>query len=79
MTYRKLSILAGIITGLLLAGCASAPERVLSTKPAEYAGLPDGYDPLNPDQLAPTYASLTGFDKSLYRHLERKQGHALII
>ncbi len=79
MSHRKLSILAGIMTVLLLAGCASPPERVISTKPAEYAGLPDGYDPLNPDQLAPTYASLTGVDKSVYRHLERKQGHALNI
>ena len=79
MSHKKLSILVAILTGLLLAGCASPPERVLSTKPAEYAGLPDGYDPLNPDQLAPTYASLTGIDKSVYRHLERQQGHALNI
>lgn len=79
MSHKKLSTLVAILTGLLLAGCASPPERVLSTKPAEYAGLPDGYDPLNPDQLAPTYASLAGIDKSVYRHLERQQGHALNI
>jgi len=65
---------------LLLVGCASPPERELSTKAPVYAALPDGYNPLNPDQLSPTYTSLTsGIGKSLVRSRERKQGRALNI
>ncbi len=80
MSHRKLIILAGIMVVLLLAGCASSPERVLSKKVPVYAALPDGYDPLNPDQLSPVYASLTSdIDENFTRHLERKHGHALNI
>jgi predicted acylesterase/phospholipase RssA len=61
-----------------LAGCASAPERALSEKAPSYAALPNGHDPLNPDQLSPFYAALTaGSGETLIRQLERKRGHAL--
>ena len=58
MRHRKLIILAGVVVALLLAGCASPPERALSEKAPSYAALPNGYDPLNPDQLSPLYAAL---------------------
>ena len=80
MRHRKLVILAAVVAAVLLAGCASAPERVLSHKAPTYAALPNGHDPLNPDKLSPVYAALTsGSGESFIRYLERKRGHALNI
>ena len=78
MRHRNLVILAAVVVPLLLAGCASAPERVLSHKAPSYAALPNGHDPLNPDKLSPVYAALTsGSGESIIRYLERKRGHAI--
>jgi hypothetical protein len=78
MRHRRLIILAGVAVALLLAGCASPPERALSQKATPYATLPNGYDPLKPDQLSPFYAALTaGSGETLVRQLERKRGHPL--
>ena len=55
MRHNNLVMLAGLLVALVLAGCVSAPERELSLKPASYAGLPNGRDPLNPDQISPVY------------------------
>jgi len=41
---------------LLVAGCTSAPEREVSRERVPYAVLPDGHDPLNPDELPPIFA-----------------------
>src|SRR5262249_11561584 len=62
-----------------LGGCASAPERVLSKKAPAYAVLPNGHDPLNPDQLSPIYAAAAGGEANIVRQLERKHGRALNI
>lgn len=78
MRQRQLIILAGVVVALLLAGCASPPERVLSIKAPSYATLPNGRDPLNPDQLSPVYAALKAQSgENFIRYLERKRGHAL--
>ena len=78
MRHRKLIILAGVVVALLLAGCASPPERSLSEKAPLYAALPNGYDPLNPTQLSPLYAALKAQrGENFIRYLERKRGHAL--
>ena len=78
MRHRTWIILAGVVVALLLAGCASPPERALSEKAPSYAALPNGYDPLNPSQLSPIYAALTaGSGENFVRDLERKRGHAL--
>ena len=77
MRHRKLIIFAGVVAALLLAGCASAPERVLSKKAPTYAMLPNGHAPLNPDQLSPLYAAAAGGEGNAIRQLERKRGHAL--
>jgi Patatin-like phospholipase len=78
MRHTKLTIIGGLVVALLLAGCASPPERVLSKKAPSYASLPNGHDPLNPDQVSPYYAALTsGGGESFIRYLERKRGHAL--
>jgi hypothetical protein len=62
---------------LLLAGCASPPERALSQKAPAYAMLPNGYDPLNPDKLSPLYAAAAGGEANIIRQLERRKGRAL--
>ena len=80
MMNRYLIILTGSIIALLLAGCGSAPKRVLSHQAAHYATLPNGYDPLNPSQLSPLYAKIMAKPgQNLVRLLELKRGHALNI
>ena len=55
-TQNEWWFLTGFLVTLTLAGCASAPpERVLSTKVPTYASLPNGYNPMNPDQVSPMY------------------------
>jgi hypothetical protein len=77
MRQQRLVAFAGVVAALLLAGCASPPERVLSRNPATYAILPNGYDPLNPEQLSPIYAAAAAGSENFIRHMERKRGHAL--
>src|SRR4051812_5818748 len=77
MRHNKLIIFVSVVAALLLAGCASPPERVLSQKPAAYATLPNGYDPLKPDQFSPIYAAVAQGGANIVRQLERKKGRAL--
>ena len=79
MRHRTRVLLTGILVTLTLAGCASAPpNRVLSTKAPVYASLPNGNDPLSPDQVSPMYAAAaSGVEENLTRQMERKRGHAL--
>jgi hypothetical protein len=79
MRQRKPIIFVSVVAALLLAGCASAPERELSKKAPAYAMLPNGHAPLNPDQLSPLYAAASGGEGNAIRQLERKRGHALNI
>ena len=80
MMNRYLIILTGSIIALLLAGCGSTPKRVLSHQAAHYATLPNGHDPLNPDQLSPLYAKIMAKPgQNVIRLLELKRGHALNI
>ena len=78
MRHKKLIICAGLMVALLLVGCASPPERTLSRKAPLYATLPNGHDPLNPDQPSSLYAAaMSSPGENLVRQLERKRGHAL--
>jgi len=78
MRQRTITVLTSVLVMLILAGCASSPERELSQTVPMYASLPNGHDPLNPDRLAPMYVAATsGVERNLARHLERKRGHAL--
>jgi hypothetical protein len=74
-----LIVFAGVVAALLLAGCASPPERVLSQKAPAYAALPNGHDPLNPDKLSPLYVSAAAGEQNVIRLLERKGGRPLNI
>jgi hypothetical protein len=68
----------GLLALLVLAACASAPERGLSLKAPSYATLPNGSEPLNPTQPSPIYAAVTAIPgDNVIRYLERKRGHAL--
>ena len=80
MSNRSFVILMGAVISLLLAGCASAPERDLSVKPPSYAALPSGYDPINPDQFSSMYlVSTEGSGENVIRHLDRQHGRPLNI
>jgi len=77
MRHIKLILIVAVVPALLLAGCSSAPERVLSKEAPPYAALPNGHAPLNPDQLSPAYVAAAGGDSNIIRQLERRQGRAL--
>jgi predicted acylesterase/phospholipase RssA len=78
MRRKKFVVLQVFLALLLLAACASPPERVLSANAPSYATLPNGYEPLNPAQPSPIYAAVTAIPgDNLIRYLERKSGHAL--
>ena len=79
LRHKKLIVFAGVAAALLLAGCASPPERVLSQKSPAYAMLPNGYDPLKPNQFSPMYAAAVGEGANFIRQLEHKRGRALNI
>jgi hypothetical protein len=66
-----------MLAGLLAGGCGSVPHRTLSTKPAAYAILPNGNDPLNPEEISPLYAAVAPERTNAIRALERRRGHAL--
>jgi hypothetical protein len=75
---NNFAILAGILVALLLAGCASAPEREISRDVPPYATLANGHDPLNPDQLSPLFdRASTGVEQGVIAFYERKRGHPL--
>ncbi len=78
MRHKTMSVFQGFLVLLLLAACASPPERVLSEKAPSYATLPNGFEPLDPTQPARIYAGATAVPgDNLIRYLERKRGHAL--
>lgn len=63
---------------LLLAACASPPERTLSLRAPQYATLPNGTEPLDPSKPSSIYAAVTAVPgDNMIRYLERKRGHAL--
>lgn len=81
MGFDKLKMLGavpGLVGLLLLSACGTPPERALSTKEPLYAALPNGFQPLNPGQLAGMFAEVAATPgENVIRHLERKRGHAL--
>jgi len=77
LRHKKLIAFAGVVAALLLAGCASPPERALSQKASAYASLPNGFDPLNAGQVSPIYAEVVAAGGNFIRQMERKKGRAL--
>jgi len=77
MRHKNLIVIAGVVSALLLAGCASPPHRVLSQKAPTYAMLPNGMDPLKPDRISPMFVAAAGGEPNFIRQLERKHGRAL--
>ena len=78
-------LLAALSVVVILAGCAAAPERELSTERPLNAALVDGRDPLDPEQFVPRPENLhasspwAGGDENLIRYYEKVRGHALNI
>ena len=62
-----------------LAGCSSAPERQLSQQEVPYAVLPNGHDPLEPEQLKVQGGDSTSAEEGIISGLEKLRGHALKI
>jgi hypothetical protein len=78
MGLKRFGIFQGFLALLLLAACASPPERTLSLRGPLYATLPNGYDPLDPTKPSSLYAAVTAVPgDNVIRYLERKRGHAL--
>jgi hypothetical protein len=78
MGLKKLAIFQVSVALLLLAACASPPQRTLSLRTPPYATLPNGFEPLNPSQPSSIYAAATAVPgDNIIRYLERKRGHAL--
>jgi hypothetical protein len=69
-------VLLAFLVALILSGCASAPERSLSVEPVRFASLPNGYDPLNPNQLIKRGSA---GEEGAIPYYESKRGHALNI
>lgn len=80
MKHKKMVVLSGLAALLLLAGCASQPERELSDIEPTYATLPNGHEPLDPTRIAGIYAdAMSTPGETVVRYLERRRGHALNI
>jgi hypothetical protein len=74
------TVLSGPIGILFCVGCGSVPERQLSQTPPAYAVLPNGHDPMNPEQLSPLYVeAANGAEGNLTRIIERVKGRPLNI
>ncbi len=78
MGHTRFGKFQAFLVLLLLAACASPPERTLSSHAPMYATLPNGYEPLNPTQPSSIYAAVAAVPgDNVVRYLERKRGHAL--
>jgi predicted acylesterase/phospholipase RssA len=75
---RKPGVWVSMALALVLVGCASSsPQRTLSQAPASYAMLPNGNDPLQPEQQSQLYAMGSKSGENAVRALERRHGRAL--
>ena len=79
MNSNSLTASLMLVVALVMTGCATPPERTLSLIDPVYASLPNGFDPLHPDQPSAMYATLAQDSDNVIRHLEAKRGRALNI
>jgi len=78
MKFRISSTCTTIILALIVAGCAAPEKRELSLERMAYVALPNGHDPLNPDQFIPELSSAaTSAREGVTKYYERKRGHPL--
>ncbi len=78
MGLRGIGVLQAALALFVLAACSSPPERALSVHAPLYATLPNGNEPLQPDQPSNIYAEVAEVPgDNVVRYLERKRGHAL--
>jgi Patatin-like phospholipase len=80
MQVRTFGLFPVLLTALILVGCSSPPDRVLSDISPTYATLPNGHDPVNPEKLSKLYAALAAkAGDNAVRMLEQKKGLPLDI
>ncbi len=80
MSKRCLRTLLLVSLAVVVAGCSSAPKRDLSSTQVRYAVLPNGHDPLNPEEFLPAYEpSYVALEKGAISFFEERRGHALNI
>jgi predicted acylesterase/phospholipase RssA len=78
MGLKWFGVFPAFLAVSLLAACSSPPARTLSVHEPSYATLPNGHDPLKPDQVSSLYAAVAAVPgDNAIRYLERKRGHAL--
>jgi hypothetical protein len=80
VNIRLLIVVTAMVGTFFLPGCVTAPERSLSRELPPYVALPNGNDPLNPDQPVPRWKQLhANVEGGVIRYFEGKRGHALNI
>ncbi len=78
MQGKTFAFLWVFLTALIVGGCASPPDRVLSTVDSAYATLPNGHSPIDPSQFSKIYAAMAAKPgDNLVRLMESKHGRAL--
>ncbi len=80
MKNRRLGILLGTLAALILVGCTTPPPRELSRELPRHVSLPNGHNPLHPEQLMPQSmpADADGVE-GIIPYFERVRGHSLNI
>jgi len=80
MNRMKLRVALSTIAVLLLVGCTTSPPRELSTELPRHASLPNGYNPLNPEELVPqSMPADVDLVEGVIPYFERARGHPLNI
>ena len=79
MSQTRSAVVFVFLITLYLAGCATAPERDLSTARPPYVALVDGSDPMNPNQFISRGDAVYSADEDFFRYYESVRGHALNI
>ena len=77
LNHSILMLTLVLVTTLL--GCSTAPERELSREPARFAYLPDGHNPLDPDQIIAHEGPAASMVEGAIPAFEARRGHALNI
>lgn len=80
MNNKRLGVLLSALAAFILAGCTTPPPRELSRELPRYASLPNGHNPLNPEQLiAQSMPADVDAAQGVIPYFERARGHSLNI
>jgi len=80
MSNKRLGVLLSALAAFILAGCTTPPPRELSRELPRYASLPNGHNPLKPEQLiAQSMPADVDAAQGVIPYFERVRGHSLNI